>query len=77
MIESSILVGADDVINSALGLSTKYEHNEICQQFSTGPEPQFDVENLIRSLLVLITNNWDKKRVTLVLIQERLRAYSG
>jgi hypothetical protein len=77
MVDSSILVGADDVINSALRLSTKYEHKEICQQFSTGPEPQFDVENLIRSLLVLITNNWDKKRVTLVLIQERLRAYSG
>jgi hypothetical protein len=77
MIESSILVGADDVINSALRLSTKYEHKGICELLSKGPEPQFDVENLIRSLLVLITNNWDKKRVTLVLIQERLRAYSG
>ena len=57
MIESSILVGADDVINSALRLSTKYEHKEICQLLSIGPEPQFDMENLIRSLHDLVTKN--------------------
>jgi hypothetical protein len=61
MVDSSILVGADDVINSALRLSTKYEHKETCQLLSKGPEPQFDVEKLIHSLLVLITNNWDKR----------------